>query len=313
MAMPSTLALLAQDNLLLPPYISQIESLLATLPESISELGLSESQLLLARLDLLFLEHSIVHSGGVPPARLSGIVTEIAHMTARPAGITYEDLIFSNPATDLRHFTVAQVGEAEQDFYLGHQYIEGELSLAITTAFQLSQSGHLSDNSETDLRLIATCLEKSATYMSAFGQRLPRASFQSFARYHDKNPFRPETKSAGGQFSSSIPTLDILLAGEQVPAQVVAYWLNILNFFPVYGQAEFLMALQLSKSGNSIRELIQVTQNQAAIVAFEEIDQQIRAFRGKHYNAVSTHLPDELHTGDELKNFLKERIHISHT
>lgn len=92
----------------------------------------------MARVDALFLEIGISHLGGTPPEELSALVEDLSRKLDRPACLTYEDLVITNPDFDWRVFTTGEVGDSERGFYETHKVIEVVLGPAVEEMFEVS-------------------------------------------------------------------------------------------------------------------------------------------------------------------------------
>jgi hypothetical protein len=283
--------------------------------------ALDGQDLSIARLDAIFLEQAIAHSGGKPGPSLSSLVTELIDRSGRMPGLTYEDLIFTNPREDLRLFHDGEVGESEKQFYLGHMQIEDHLLTAIDMLFkaQATLSGNKDSAHDVKSRLEAAAnkISAAAGEMDFFINKMPREHFIEIARFHDPHDFREGARGAGGQFSASFPIIDLLVSGKRVPEKIRNNWQSTLEFMPQIHADNVLRALDLAATDKSILDLVEKSTSVAGPLS--KIDTGLRGFRARHYRAVISHLPEVsqgeegMMSGDEATDdFLKQRIAIKH-
>lgn len=213
-----------------------------------------------ARLDVLMLESSIVHSGGTPGLNLRTLADLLTDSTVQPPAMTYEDIIVNNPPDDPRTFTHGGVGSAEAAFYLGHQLIEGELERAIEKMRQLfvlhspEVSAHPGDVVAL-LQAIVQHINIVTEYTHVLGQKMDPGAFLIFRQYLATNEQR-NAKGPSGAFTARVPLLEVLFAGETLPEEFFRYLESNRIYFPVAGQLALLSAIAGVHRGETLTQLL---------------------------------------------------------
>lgn len=276
----------------------------------------------LAGLDLKMLESGIVHLGGEPPEELTQTVDRFSASNGQPAGLTYEEIIMINPFEDRRTFTVGEVGRTEADFYEIHRLIEVNLDVAIGASRSaialLSQHGDIAAAVDT-LKTAQAVLEPVVANMHSVGNQMDPEIFGEFRPYLTTHPVRG-LKGPSGAFTAGVPTLELLLTGETLPAEYISYLAENRDYFPREGRENIAQALELAGSGLSLRSLCEsLGMPESLVQGLRDVSQQIRSFRGKHYQGVRNQVPEAINgnvsgTGGEsdVKSFLHKRAKIRH-
>ncbi len=280
--------------------------------------SVENKEILSARLDLLFLEQGLAHRGIRLSDKAFGVIGDVVTMSDRPPGLTYEDLIFSNPRDAIRVFTSGQLAVEEKLFYEGHMQIEDNFGTMIDILYHLRQQLSDKDNDTPEypeLNEVATLLTENMESMAAFYNIIQPESFAVFSRFHERHPYREGAKGAGGQFSASLPLVDILLMGDQTPVEIRNYWSRTMNYMPKNGAILLQEVITYidNAGGKGLGELLP-NSNQ-----IRRIDSLLRGLRARHYRAVSTHIPEIAinpgitTAGEPTNQFLKTRIKLDHS
>lgn len=289
----------------------------------------------LAALDLKMLEAAIVHNGGNPPERLVELVDEFAPATNQPPGLTYEELIYINPRTDMRTFTTGDVGKSEYDFYVAHRMAEDQLSGTIR---DVQEAGIVLDGLGTKgLKESVGLLTKASAYfygvipyLKAMETRMPKAHFKvetGFRRYFNTRKRNGlELKGPSGAFTAGIPIIELHLAGENLPAESYNYYANNFQYFPRGGDGEALGRVEINVALEAVNTESTLTAISARLgnppvlsKSLTELSDLIREFRGCHYRLVKEQLPEAVEnqiagSGGETNpgTFLRDRMKIRH-
>lgn len=289
----------------------------------------------LAALDLKMLEAAIVHNGGNPPERLVELVDEFAPATNQPPGLTYEELIYINPRTDMRTFTTGDVGKSEYDFYVGHRMVEDQLAGTIR---DVQEAGLLLKEVGTKgIKESVGLLTKASAYfygvipyLKAMETRMPTQHFKvetGFRRYFSsRNRKGQELKGPSGAFTAGIPIIELHLAGENLPEDSHNYLTNNFQYFPrggdgqVLGRVEINVATEAVNNGLTLTAIADRLGNPPELMnSITELSDLIREFRGYHFRLVKKQLPEAVRdqvagSGGEKTpgTFLRERMKIRH-
>lgn len=289
----------------------------------------------LAALDLKMLEAAIVHNGGDAPERLVHLVDEFAQVTNQPPGLTYEELIYINPRTDMRTFTAGEVGKSEYDFYVGHRMVEDQLAGTIR---DVQEAGTVLDDVGTKgLNESVGLLTKASAYfygvipyLKAMETRMPTEHFKvetGFRRYfNSRNRKGKELKGPSGAFTAGIPIIELHLAGENLPEESHNYLANNFQYFPrggdgqVLGRVEINTATEAVNNGETLTAIADSLGNPPELMSsITELSDLIREFRGYHFRLVKKQLPEAVvdqvaGSGGERTpgTFLRERMKIRH-
>lgn len=290
----------------------------------------------IALLDLKMLESGVVHSGLTPPKQLVELIDRLTPSGTVPA-LTYEELIFVNPLHDCRTFTRGDVGNTEKNFYVTHGLIEGSLGRVIAIvkdcilAGKAPWSGMRSvplgpgrtcrDGTEYVQEELSEVLQK-VTELSA----MPPDHFVLFRKYLASHPLR-NLKGPSGAFTASIPVLDLLLRGNDLPPNYPDYLRENMRYFPCDGQKEIQNAIHTVSANQTLVEIWRRRPNVVRKFSDPERDTQelkrmidaigefLNAFRRAHMGAVARQIPEALKgnlagTGGESNpgQFLRQRM-----
>jgi hypothetical protein len=276
-----------------------------------------------AALDLKMLETAVVNSGGRVPTTLSKAVSVCAAETDQPAVLTYEDLIFINPQCDERVFSLGPVAKSESDFYQTHREIEKLLASAIEHA-NLARQELLSPDASiqavvSQVTRARSDIDEAAVYVERVGREMNPDHFTVFRSYLVGNSHRG-LKGPSGAFTAGIPTMDLLIGGENLDSSCHQYLSSNLPYFPRDGRVGIKTAQEIVARGESLNHLCEVRGNpQELRSALDALVKSVRRFRGHHYTAVRRQIPSALSgtlagTGGEgdVDGFLKGRIATRH-
>lgn len=278
----------------------------------------------LAGLDLKILEAAIVHSSSKPPGMLVQLVNKFSQASDQPPIITYEEIILVNPVLDRRTFTNGEIGKSEADFYEGHRLIEGHLDNVvdgIVSGIQILAERNIAGVEEVTQRLQTASAGFTSVieYMHVIGMKMRREHFAEFRQYLGSHSLR-NLKGPSGAFTAGIPTIDLLLAGENLPGEFYAYLEENRMYFPRSGRKGLERARILGQNGLSLVSLTeQLGFPEQLTDPISAISEQVRVFRGHHYRGVKYQIPgaitgDVQGTGGEMDpgTFLRERMKMRH-
>ena len=299
----------------------EAESMIADLSQTTLDQNLFDVQAL-AAFDMKLMEAGIVQSGGMPPENLVTTVNAFANATDQLPTVTYEDLVLINPPQDRRTFTNGRAGQSEADFYEGHRIIESYMDEVLRrfrwAIYFLSEQGKGGvDKANSALQKSLAQLHSILKYVETIGMDMNRDDFTLFRRYFQTHPIR-QTKGASGAFSTSIPTADLLLGGENLAEDHLGYLHQNMPYFPRKGRKEINQALRIVQTGLTLNSLYQAIGKPEELGAIlKELSHTMRIFRGKHYKAVEHQLPkvvtgEEVGTSGETGEFLRRRIGTRH-
>lgn len=267
------------------------------------------------------MEAAIVCSGGEVPDELGLLVDLFAEATHQPAVLTYEELIYINPQTDMRTFTMGEVGASERDFYTGHLRIE---QLLEEVQRKLGNTQFALENASVDK---ATMYMKEANqafaqtlgFMRSITMTMKPDHFAAFRRYLTSHPTR-KLNGPGGAFTAAIPVIDMRLAGEYLPETYLDYVQTNYQYFPRNGRKEINLAANLIQEGKTLTALAQRQGNPTSLMEeMRRLSSVLREFRLDHYKGVKYQIPavfagEEAGTAGEsnVQRFLSDRIKIKH-
>jgi hypothetical protein len=282
----------------------------------------SDSQLDLATIDLKFLETAMLHTGCQLPEQLSSLVEVFAQAADQPNIITYEELIFVNPRHDPRMFTMGHVGESEFSFYQGHNRIERVLEgtiAGVKCAFwELSKFDNVAFAVD-ELNRCAQSMDQVLGYTRSVGFDMPKEDFVHFRMFFNPTPLRSNHKGPSGLYTAAIPTVEIWLAGENLPVESLNFIRENLRYFPRKGRKEMIQAIESIPNGNTITAQIKRLGEPTELVeSAQRLSGQLREFRGMHYKATKHQIPEAIRDnlkgsgGTDPGTFLRGRMKIRH-
>lgn len=268
----------------------------------------------LALLDLKMLEVGIVHSGLQAPSKLLELVDQFAG--SEVPGLTYEDLVFVNPANDRRAFTRGEVGETEKTFYSSHTLIETCLNQVIEKVRRAIQKVEVAGIQDS-LEIVENRLDLVLSVLASLYQMRPE-HFSVFRKYLNSHPVRG-LKGPSGAFTAGIPILEVMTRGDELPPEYFTYLTENMKYFPRAGQKMLQEVLTWSATGNTLTSLSRHAGADPVLGNMVEmIGTFLNKFRAMHYPIVPRQVPEIVHgdvagTGGE-KNplaFLRERMRIT--
>ena len=276
-----------------------------------------------AAFDLKMLEIALVTYGEQPPTELTQLVDTFSEATGQLPMITYEDLIYINPESDPRTFTMGEVGNSEYDFYFGHLRIERVLE---TVTQQVEQAAQLLQQETPQVPQAIAALEEAVQLFSeaqqdmhAVGMDLPKDHFAIFRKFFNTHPTR-ELKGPSGAFTAAVPVLDMRLGGENLEPSYFNYLQDNEMYFPRTGRQEMAHAYQKIEAGETLSTLSAGVGNPEELVnVLHALSDQVRQFRGQHYRGVRHQIPEAvtgnlMGTGGEEDpgQFLRGRMRMRH-
>lgn len=271
-------------------------------------------------LDLKMIEAGIVHQGFTPPAFLSTLIDR--YTKDEISGLTYEDLIFINPADQPRAFTLREVRATEVGFYAAHRRIEAHLervnsrvgkAIRELLAF-LASRRRRNERAVTALANIATELRAIVGITASLGL-MPKEHFAKFRSYLGTHPIRG-VKGPSGAFTAGIPFLELLFRGDRLPNEYLDYLGENWKYLPRHGRKDIDMALQFIAQGWTLLSLWEREGRSKEIeTGINHIGNFLDTFRKMHYGAVARQIPEAIRgeiagTGGENNpgEFLRRRI-----
>lgn len=213
--------------------------------------------------------------------RFADEVEEMNAIMGRPpiTQMTYQDIILDNPKDDLRVFTSGSIGDAEMRFYRGHQLIEDTLAVAISA---LQSAIKDPDNISASLDIAVLATKRVVSGMKSFMKDLAKDDFMDFKPFFDTNPYTGE-KGPSGAFSAKVPTLDILLYGQDTPEETLQYLGDNKPYFPT---RDHYNAMKVYYDG---RGIVPLTTGKARIQSLQ-VAKQMLLCRKFHKSAVIKHI-----------------------
>lgn len=279
----------------------------------------------LALLDLKMVEAGIVHSGLTAPTQLVSLIDN--SVGGGLAGLTYEDLVLVNPTDDMRTFTRGEVGDTERRFYRMHREIEGHLECAIKKIRRaMSCLPTVAPGSGADywyvesairaLRGIEDDLAPVITATAGLKQMLPE-HFTAFRKYLNSHPVRG-LKGPSGAFTAAVPTLELLLRGDELPAEYFKYLEGSMRYFSREGRKAISEALHLLPHNTLVSLWHKEGENPILRSRIDVVGTFLNDFRASHYRTVAHQIPEAIRgeisgTGGEANPgvFLRERIKMT--
>lgn len=287
--------------------------------------GMNDASLDLALLDLKMLENGILSAGGLVPFALTELVDMFSGVTGQIPGIVYEELILINPKHDRRTYTTGLVGHSEADFYEVHRIIEGIMDGVVSHLWHavelLSNDNH---QAVATLNRASEELSSIIPYGKTVGRNMDRSHFKVFRFYLGSHPYRllkgEPIKGASGAFSATIPLVDLLLAGENLQGDHLAYIHVNMPYFPRKDQKELERAFRAIQEERTLHSLYRrVGEPEELGVVLKEISETLHTFRGVHYQGIKHQLPEAMSgevpgTGGEanVSEFLLRRARTKH-
>ena len=279
----------------------------------------------LTLLDLKMIEASIVHSGFTPPANLVRLIDQYVHRN-EIAGLTYEDIVLTNPEDDPRTFTSGEVRDTEIMFYGAHREIEFSLNRvnnkiwsAIRAFLALfAQAQRRNVEAAQALEGASEDLEKIVLLTTRLG-KMPKNHFTVFRKYLGTHPIR-HTKGPSGAFTAGIPLLELLFRGDTLPGDYLDYLSKNWMYLPKTGRKDIEVALQGIAQGWSLLSLWERDARSEEVEKYINlIGNFLDSFRKAHYGAVARQIPEAVTgrlagTGGEIDPgaFLRHRIRTLH-
>jgi hypothetical protein len=274
----------------------------------------------LASLDVKMLEIGIIQSGFTPPEELTELVDQLTGDA--PPVITYDELLLLNPVDDFRTFTRGEVRETEAKFYLEQRFVEECLEhviMKMRVAIEFLKPETTLDcytNVERAFRALAGTdgdLMPAIDAMKGLGF-MTKGHFGIFRKYVSVHPTR-NLKGPSGAFTARIPIMELLLHGEELPLDYMAYFEENRKYFPQQGRVEILEAFKQAQNGNTLTSLCYKNEQAKCIIGhINMIGEFLNDFRTMHYQSVARQIPDILRgdapgTGGEVNSgeFLRNR------
>lgn len=218
--------------------------------------GMNDRRLLaVATLDLAMLVSALSRHDVPIPEKLRE-AHKIAAIALRvPECLTYELIIRSNPAHDMRTFCTGKTCRAERFFYLDHERVERVLNKAVTAARRARVYLHHGRFSDAE-KSICTATElhaQSIDKMRRFQQRrgITREDFQIFRQYFEGFGGHP---GPSGLYSPGEHGLRITVFGS-VFADRMKLIQKQLPYFPNKSHPMLLSVIKQAQAGASIFEL----------------------------------------------------------
>ena len=186
------------------------------------------------------------------------------------AQLTYEDIILTNPKSDMRTFTDGTVGDSEAAFYRGNQALEGNLNSVIDALCLAGRTGEISF-----LDTACQSVMEASKTMETIRNEIDSSNYQLFRTYFDANPFTGE-KGPSGLFSATIPHIEILLKGwDNYAAR--AHLVENVAYFP---QRDVLSLRQSLNEGSNLSD--RFADNATAKGQLNAIGEWVDKFRCSH-------------------------------
>lgn len=277
------------------------------------ELNLSDRRL--AHLDVHLLRAGLKARAIAIPESLKTLVGAVNERSTLPNGLTYQDLVFSNPLeTDPRRLFEGSVGDSEQLFYEVHRSIEAraaQVILKTNALIDYSMEGSLKPGEMTaGIENILPDLDFILQEMDRLFINLSYKDFRTFRSYlsggNDTIP-GPSAKFSPGMF-----TIDALSLGDYPSKRsTLEHKYKEKDVFPdtdvdkdgFAGQKDMEKALnRISLHGLSVHF------NPQEAAAFKKLTQKLEEFRKIHLRMVGRFLKDILRgtAGEEILPYLKE-------
>lgn len=317
---PSLLNEIREEKKTVAELIQRSEDLALIAHKNIGKLAKKEKyqELLIARIDVLLLNAAIRHEGGTPGPLLTKLINLIVRVTARPATLTYEDVVINNPIKDIRTFTNGEVGVSEAGFYNGHRYIEFALDPAIQTLRDtLNDVVRLSTEEIIErVRTIVDAMNTLIAYTGTISKKLPEQHFKGTFRKYLGSFKDLGLNGPSGAFTPSVPLIEHMLMGETLTDEDAKYLQENIQYFPLEQQQELISTLRSARRQKmSVRSiLISRGAPEEGMKLLKELSTMFTRFRTVHYGAVQKHLP-EVNTGTggtHIDDFLIPRRDRTH-
>ncbi len=279
----------------------------------------------IALLDLILLRQGIIRAEGAMPPNLQKEVRLGAAMSRRIPALTYEDLVMVNPlGKDPRLLTTGDESKTELDFYETHARIEADLAQVISSMVK-----SITALGDTNIAPTARVAEATTLLTDAFrgipsshaahtlggiGKDMQVPHFNLFNAYFQPDP--DGYRAPSGLFTTTIPCIELLLAGENVLPSTEDEIEKSMDYYPRAGKAKLRFAQELNTHGVSLLSLTQAVGNPPDLYAqLQRAENYLRSFRRSHLKAVINKAPDA-YSGDragtagvmDVKNFLEVRI-----
>ncbi|MEX2028444.1 MAG: hypothetical protein WD988_03035 [Candidatus Curtissbacteria bacterium] len=322
--MPASLAEIRAGTSTTKSLVGDVGTMIAGLsPQTVNDALADQRARDIAGLDLKMLDAAVAHSEGEVPVVLQFLVDIFAVRSGQPGGISYEEIVLINPPSDRRLFTVGEVGKTEEAFYEMHRVVEGHLDSAIDATTQsierLSLDGATAANDVvSQLQQTQEDLNSVIEGVHAVGTQ-NREHFGIFRAYLNSHPTRG-TKGPSGAFTAGIPTIELLLAGEQLPDEYRHYIDENNIYFSRKGRKDLERAREFASKGMTLTAISQHLENPPLLAEnINSLSDLMRRFRGEHYKTARNQVPEAIAgsvagTGGETNPgfFLRGRMKIRH-
>ncbi|MGD9649622.1 MAG: hypothetical protein AB7U41_02410 [Dongiaceae bacterium] len=283
---------------------------------------LTPADLSVARLDIMMAQAAVYYMGLVPGVRLKELAAYTGKKTNRPACLTYEDIILSNPPSDLRVFSTGKTASAEADFYLGHRLIEDEMQRILTALESILKpaamvNGTLKLHQEKQAESALLGFSQVVELMRGFYQKLKAEDFIAFRGFFASRPDPQEPSlihpGPSGLYSATMPCLDVLVDGASLPTRFYEEVRSRKDYYPLKDYQRFEQACALAESGQTLAAAAEGHPSEGFRQAVATLRHRLGQFRGAHLQAVKKHLPEVLAgqasgTGGGSADMLKSRL-----
>lgn len=256
----------------------------------------------IARLDTMMLYTGLVHEKVAVGRQMRRLVRRLQGKGNVPV-LTYEDVILSNPPSDIRTFTTGAVGDAEANFYRLHQDIERTLRPIVVKIANITKGRNLPEERTgvySSLQVALPSLNTLRTNTNATNRDLAKSHFDSFRVYFTPIPrsasinriFKRTYGGPSGAFSATIPALDLMTAGGDFRDPIRKYIRKNKKLMPSADRKLLTVAVRVARERRSLSDRILKGEKVTLLKPLTEpLLQSLLQFRNAHKGAVMKHLP----------------------
>ncbi len=265
-----------------------------------------------ALLDLVVAETALTQKGCEIPPNLGALVDKVAEAAQHIPALSYELITMVNPSHDIRCFNIEEIRRSEKCFYKMHATIEGYFSEEIALMFRLVDT--LSDvnihQGELHAKDIGQRFDSILRILEAFRTKVPREHFMTNIRPFLMTNTKRRLLGPSGAFTGSIPTIKILLGGEQLDSNFFSGIKSHLKYYPRQHQEMLLRAIKLSTER---RTLSRLTNGTPAMRSYaQKIEDFLTRFLEAHFSLVASIIGEDIFDADTGTAGSSTRSYLEH-
>jgi len=140
----------------------------------------------------------------------------------------------------------------------------------------------------------------AARIMAKFADMQP-PDFDKFRIYfasNNKCPFAGKLAGPSGLYSSTIPTLDLLLSGSHLPDHFPAFLAGHADYYPIAEKPQRSAAQSAAQAGKSVLDVIhQLGDDENLARDYADLQKTLAGFRRAHMQSIVKFIPEVVQSG----------------